>query len=352
MTLALKPDFDEARRYWDAFWAGAIIDRPTICLKVAPPPGSPPHPGSLSSIETPAAHVRAFGEWASSVQWLAEAVPFYFPNHGPDMFAAWVGGDLRYSPDSAGTTWSVPNVRDWATDALEIGAPHGGWWERMLDLMRVGAEIAEGRFLMGMSDIHSNMDALSALRGPQELCTDLFDVPDRIDAAMQTVRKAFPRVIDGLRQAGRMDGRGYIGWLPFYSETTYAVLQCDFACMIGPEHFRRWVLPSLEEESSYLQHSVYHYDGPDALVHLHDVLSIPGIRAIQWVSGAGNAPTIEWMDLLVEIQKAGKAVYIGASADEIPSYCKRLRPEHVLYDVTVRTEQEARSLLAWMKRNT
>jgi hypothetical protein len=351
MTLTLKPDFDEAKRYWNAFWAAEIIDRPAICLKVAPPPGGPPHPGSLTNVEDPAQSVRMFGEWAAHVKWLVEAVPFYFPNHGPDMFAAWVGGDLRYSPDSAGTTWSVPNIHDWTTDAREIDHPHGEWWDRMLHLLHTAAEIAEGKFVVGTTDIHSNMDALSALRGPQELCIDLFDVPEQIDAAMRTVRKAFPRVIDGLREAGRMDGRGYIGWLPFYSETPYAVLQCDFACMIGPEHFRRWVLPALEEESSYLEHAVYHYDGPDALVHLQDVLSIPNIRAIQWVSGAGNPPTIEWMDLLVEIQKAGKAVYIGASAEEIPIYYKSLRPEHVLYDVTVGTEQEAESLLAWMKAN-
>jgi hypothetical protein len=352
MNLTLKPDLNEAKKYWDAFWAGEIIDRPAICLKVAPGPDAPPHPGSLTSVDDPATHVRMFGEWAAHVKWLAEAVPHYFPNHGPDMFAAWVGGDLRYSPDSAGTTWAVPTIHDWTADAREIGHPHGEWWERMLDLLRVAAEIAEGKFLVGMPDIHSNMDGLSALRGPQDLCIDLFDVPEQIDVAMETVRKAFPTMIDAISEGGRMMGRGYTGWLPFYSEGKYAVLQCDFACMIGPEHFRRWVLPALEEESSHLEHSVYHYDGPDALVHLQDVLSIPNIRAIQWVSGSGNPPTIEWMDLLVEIQNAGKAVYVGASAEEIPIYHQHLRPEHVLYDVTVRTEQAADDLLKWLRANT
>lgn len=99
--MQLKPDLDEAKRYWSAFWAGEIINRPAICLKVAPGPDAPPHPGSLTNIENPMESVRMFGEWASHVKWLAEAIPFYFPNHGPDMFAAWIGGDLRYSPASA-----------------------------------------------------------------------------------------------------------------------------------------------------------------------------------------------------------------------------------------------------------
>ncbi len=281
MNLTLKPDLNEAKKYWSAFWAGEIIDRPAISLKVAPGPDAPPHPAGLILQDDPLIAVRQFGEWAAHVKWLAEAVPFFHLNYGPDQFAAWLGARLEYSPDSGGTTWSVPFIRDWDLDGAEIDHPHGQWWDRAVEVYRGAGEIADGRFLIGVPDAHSNMDALSALRGPQAMCEDLLDVPEKVDRAMLRVRKAFAPILETVANAGRMDKWGYTGWLPFYSETPYATLQCDFACMVGPEHFRRWILPALEEESSYLDHSVYHYDGPDALVHLDDVLSIPGIRAIQ-----------------------------------------------------------------------
>jgi 5-methyltetrahydrofolate--homocysteine methyltransferase len=251
-----------------------------------------------------------------------------------------------------GTSWSVPIIEDWTADGRNIDRPHGVWWECALELYRKAAGYSEGKFLVGVPDIHSNMDALSALRGPERLCVDLLDQPERIDRAMALVRRAFAPVFEAVESAGGMAGRGYTGWLPFYSETRFAVLQCDFACMVSPEHFRRWILPALDEESSYLDHSVYHYDGPDALVHLHDVLSIPGIHAIQWVPGAGNPPPIQWMDLLLEIQKAGKGLYLAASPEEVKQFHQTLRPEGVLYDVFVSSEAEARELLDWLKANT
>ena len=352
MELAYKPDFEDAKRYWQAYWAGEIIDRPCVCVKVRSDDNRGERPRSLNGLSDPDDALNQYEQWASQALWLGEAIPFFQPNFGPDQFAAWVGGDLRHSSFEEDTSWSAPVIADWDTDARDIGHPHGIWWDRMLEFHRRAAGYAEGRFLVGIPDIHANMDALSALRGPEKLCTDLLDAPEKIDTAMKSVRRAFAPVFEGVEKAGRMADRGYIGWLPFYCERRFAVLQCDFACMVSPEHFRRWILPALEEESSYLDHCVYHYDGPDALVHLKDVLSIPGIDAIQWVPGAGNPPVIEWMDLLLEIQKAGKGLYIGASPDEVKVCHRTLKPEGVLYDVCVSSEQEARDLLAWLRANT
>jgi len=352
MDLAYKPDFDEAKKYWRAYWAGEIIDRPCVCIKAPCGENRPQGTLSLNGFTDADAALKRCHEWASSMLWLGEAVPFFQPNFGPDQFAAWLGAELKYCPSSGDTSWSEPMVKDWDTDAGDIDHPHGAWWERALDFYRRAAEYSEGKFLLGVPDIHSNMDAVSALRGPQRLCMDLLDAPEKIDGAMKAVRRAFAPVFETVEEAGRMTERGYVGWLPFYSDTSYAVLQCDFACMVSPEHFRRWILPALEEESAYLEHAVYHYDGPDALVHLKDVLSIPGIDAIQWVPGSGNPPVIEWMDLLREIQKAGKGLYLAGSPDEVKVFHRALRPEKVLYDTWASSAQEAEDLLAWLRANT
>ena len=352
MNLTYKPDFDEAKKYWRAYWAGEILDRPCASIKTLRDENNRPRgPRGVNGLSDPQAVLEEFDRWASAVLWLGEAVPYFTVNFGPDQYAAWLGSDLHHSSVDEQTSWAVPIIKDYAAvDGMEN--PHGVWWDRMLDFLRQAAEFSEGKFLVGVPDLHSNMDALSALRGPQDLCIDLMDVPEKVDAAIKTIRRSYAPVFEKIEEAGNMAGRGYIGLLPFYCEERFTVLQCDFACMVRPEHFRRWILPALDEESAYLKHSVYHYDGPDALVHLKDALSIPGIDAIQWIPGDGNPPQIEWMDLLLEIQKAGKGLYIGASPEEVKIFHRTLRPERVMYDVWAASPQEAEDLITWLKKNT
>jgi 5-methyltetrahydrofolate--homocysteine methyltransferase len=122
--------------------------------------------------------------------------------------------------------------------------------------------------------------------------------------------------------------------------------------MVGPEMFRRFILPALEEETEFLDHTVYHYDGPGALVHLKDILSLPKLGAIQWTPGSGAKPFIQWMDLLKEIQKAGKAVWVACSPEEIPAYHRELKPELVYYQCGAKTEAQARQTIDWLVKNT
>jgi hypothetical protein len=159
-------------------------------------------------------------------------------------------------------------------------------------------------------------------------------------------------IYEGIYEAGDMGRRGTIGWAPFYCEGKFATIQCDFIGVIGPEDARRFVIPALSEEASYLDHSVYHYDGPDALVHLNDILAIPRIDVIQWVPGERNPRLIKWIDLLKKIQKAKKGLQIYCSVEEVKKFHKELRPEGILYCVEASSRQEADNLNSWLKKNT
>ena len=66
-------------------------------------------------------------------------------------------------------------------------------------------------------------------------------------------------------------------------------------------------------------------------------------------NGAGKTSTIK---ALLEIQKAGKGLYIGASPEQAKIYHRTLRPEKVMYDVWVSSHKEAEDLLKWLKENT
>jgi 5-methyltetrahydrofolate--homocysteine methyltransferase len=149
-----------------------------------------------------------------------------------------------------------------------------------------------------------------------------------------------------------MDQNGYIGWAPTYSEEKFAVLQCDFSIMVSPEMTSRFIVPALEYETSCLKHNVYHYDGPGALTHLDEILAIKGIDVIQWVPGSGQPRTVEWMDLLKKIQKAGKGLWLyDWTPEEIKTHFKELDPRGLYFDTWTKTPQEGEELIAYVKNH-
>jgi len=357
MQLQYKPDFEEARNAWNHYWAGECLKRPLVVVQ-APRPSRP-------AIEIKDRYWNAthglwdaqfaqIDAWLDAALFLGESIPFFCPDLGPDQFAAFFGAELKFSPDSRQTNWVEPRITDWrAALPLKLDKTNAAWCV-ILEYCRRLAEHARGRFLVGMIDLHSNADTLSALRGPANLCMDFYDCPELIAQAMQDVRRAFRPVYEAIyKAAGMSRTTGTIGWIPFWCEGRFATIQCDFICMVSPEISRRYILPALEEEASFLDHCVLHFDGPGALPHLDDILAIKRIDAIQWVPGAGQPPMHTWLDVLKKCQAAGKGLQIyDVTFDEIRILHKELKPNGVVYCPNVKSETEARAIMAWLERNT
>jgi len=353
VKLKYKPDFDRARTYWDAFWQHEIIDRPLVHV-IAPREGAGQWEKPSSLLGTDGRYLEAlagFEAWAASTYFGGEAMPEFRINFGPDQFGAFLGAPLIFAPDQS-TSWVEPFVTDWETAEIGLREEDGSVWKRALEYFRVAAQYSEGKFLIGMLDLHSNMDALSAIRGSQRLCLDLIDCPDQVEAAMLRVRPLFPRVYDAVWEAGDMSERGSLGWAPFYCADKFCTIQCDFLCMIRDEHGRRFVIPALAEEAGFLDHCVFHLDGEGSLIHLDDILGIADIDVIQWVPGAGHPPMIEWMDVLKKIQAAGKGLQIDCRVDEVKRVHEELGPEGIVYRTRAESRAQAEELLEWLEKNT
>ncbi len=352
MELEFKPDFAQAQRRWDAFWHKEIIDRPCAGV-VAPKDGARPvpRPKYLDGFHGDyAAAVERFAAWASQHYFAGEAIPQFCPSFGPDMFAAFLGAELRWSESDVLTTWCLPCIEDWA-QALPLRIdPENRWWRGILEFLRTSAELGEGKFLTAVIDLHSNADAVAAARRPERFCMDLYDCPEMVERAMRDVRALYPMVYEAVFAAGRMDKWGSSH--AFYCRGRFAMTQCDLAYLVSPEMFNRFILPALREEWAYLDHSIYHLDGEKALVHLEAILASEDLGGVQWVPGAGKPRQVEWLDLLKRIQAAGKSLHIRASIEEIKQIHRELRPELVFYDTWAPSEREADEFLAWLKRNT
>lgn len=352
--LQFKPDFDEAVQRMLTFWAGEIIDRPA-CGITAPLPGAEFIPGStymegarddFSPIIKRAVHN------ASVTYWGGEAMPAYVPSFGPDQFAAWMGADLRWSDSGEGTNWVVAFVDDWE-DAFPLHIEtQGYWWRRMVEFVAALAEAMQGKMLVGHLDLHSNADALAAIRTPAKLCLDLYDCPALIARAMQQVRELYPFVSESLYKTGKMAMSGTQGWVPLYYPGRTNTIATDFLALISPEMARRYVIPALEEEAASLDACVFHLDGPECLCHLDDILAIDDIKAFQWAAGARNRPDSEWLDLFKRIQAAGKGLWLPTTPEEVKIYMRELRPEGMYYQIAAQSMEEAEAVLQWMVAHT
>ncbi|OGV73611.1 MAG: hypothetical protein A3K18_17675 [Lentisphaerae bacterium RIFOXYA12_64_32] len=360
MTLTYKPDFEDARVAWNHYWAKEAWRRPLIHATL---PSR--NARRLSADETPWVHryhravhkdwqaqLKRIDNWLENTIFPLEAMPSFSPDFGPDQFAAFLGAPLRFSPDSMDTNWVEPIVEDWADFEIKLDSASPTWMG-ILEFSRLLAAHAKGRYLVGVCDLHSNGDTLSALRNPERLCMDFYDCPDLVEKAMLATRRLYPPVYDALYEAGGMHRElGSTGWAPFWSEGKFATIQCDFICMVSPEISRRYIIPALEEEASFLDHCVYHFDGPGALPHLDDILAIERIDVIQWVAGAGQKPMHEWVDVLKKCQNAGKGLQVyGINCEQAKQLHRELDPAGVLYCVGAKDLAELEDLAKWLEQN-
>lgn len=342
--MRFKPDWEAARARIEAWWAGEVIDRALIQV-TAPRPGERrlPPPASLHQQWLDPEYVVAAAEEAMRLTYYGgEALPIFWPNLGPDVFAAYLGCELELGET---TTWSVPALGDWRDLANLRFDPATRWWQATLRLIEAAGERLAGDCLFGLTDLHGGGDALAALRGPQALALDLVDHPAEVKAAMAIVERAWLQVYEGQLAAIRRYSPGTTTWLGMWSPGRWYPVSCDFICMVSTAMLREFFLPELLAEIDYLDHSLFHLDGPGAIHHLDTLLAIDRLGGIQWVPGPMPRSMLPWLPMLKRIQAAGKRLHITVVPEEVEPLLRELAPEGLCLETRVGSPEEAEELL-------
>lgn len=358
MELVTKPDLDEVKQRWRAFWAGEVLDRPMVCaeapkeksrrgLNPAPTRYWNPCHGEYDK------QLDLLDDWAENTLFMGDLIPHVSPDHGPDQFGAWLGSKLNFSPDNIGTNWAEPTLTDWESFLPVTLREDNPVWQSVLTYASLLKERGAGKYLVGMADLHSHMDAFSALRHPDKLCMDLYDHPDLVLQACAQARALYPQVYERIHAAGGMSlETGTVGWLPMWCEGKTAAVQCDFSVLLGNDMWSQFVLPGIEEEVNYLDHCFYHLDGKQQLIHLDDLLALPGLDGIQWVPGAGQPEMFEpcWRDVLKKVLNAGKKVIVYGNMDlnAVQDVHRDLGPDGVVYQIFGSTREEIEAIIKWL----
>ncbi|OHD82096.1 MAG: hypothetical protein A3J97_09075 [Spirochaetes bacterium RIFOXYC1_FULL_54_7] len=321
----------------EAFWSGNLTGGPLLWLTVQNqhPSGIAPVPPETDEEQwTDVAYQLAKTEHnLATTGFHADALPVHMPWLGPDQFAAWLGGDLSFSTQD-NTSWTKPFVEDWADfPDFEINR-NGRWWQTYWATMKASVARGKDRWTTAYPDLHTGIDALGAMRGPQRLMMDLINEPDTIKAAMAQMTRLWISVVDEVSALILPTDQGTGNWTGGWSAGRFLCLgQNDLSCLIGPDMFEEFCLPDTLACCRHADSIIYHLDGPDAIRHLPTLLAIDEINCIQWIQGAGSPLPSQWIDLLKRIQDAGKSVQVlyagahGGSADfgaEIDSLCSHL----------------------------
>lgn len=272
-----------------------------------------------------------------------EAYPIFSPDLGPDQFAAFYGADLVFGETTswAKNPWTDAEVEEIPEFSLNRD---GIYYKKLKELMKALLENGRGRYFTGIPDLHPGPDCLVAMRGPEQLCFDTIENPEFIIDRTIKLFDGFRLVYEDFYNLAKDFQTGSSNWMEIWHPGKWYVTSCDFSCMISQNMYEELVIPELMMEIEYLDASVYHLDGPDALKHLDRILQIKKLKGVQWVYGAGAPSASHWLHIIKKIQDAGKLVHIDVEPGELEYMLQNIKPEGVLLRVNAASKKEAKEL--------
>ena len=309
----------------EAFWQGQLEEYPLMWITVPnakPGPIYRPTGERRRTLDQRGLHHGIHGGGAKPHLLCRRRPARLHPWLGPDQFAGWLGADLILKPREHNTSWVVPFIESW-DDYPEFRIDPGNrWWRLYLEIVRRSAEAGRGKWITGFPDLHTGIDALSAMRGPERLLLDLHDHPAAIHRAMRQMTDLWKYVVDTVWSIIGPTGQGTSQWtLGWSAERFLCIGQMDFTCMISPEMYREFCLQDMLDCCDHVDYSLYHLDGPGAVPHLPQLYAAEKLNSIQWIPGAGAPPLSQWTGLLRQMQDAGKSVQVwpllNCSLDEL-----------------------------------
>lgn len=347
LDLSTKPDFDQAVGRIYAWYTGAVIDR--VPVRFFAHNSFKEHRAGARSWETLKDRwfdhqyiVDEFIDDLDRQSFLGETFPFYFPNLGPNVYAAYYGSRLEYGED---TSWAEPIIKNWG-DVEKIEFCKNEEYQKILELTHYALERCPGKFMVGYTDLHPGMDCLAAWRDTQELLIDLYDEPDEVKRAAVKAGTDFHQIFHDYDNLLKAHKQLSVTWMGIPSFGTMHIPSCDFSAMISPDQFIEFCLPGILAEMKGMTHNIFHMDGRGVARHLDTLLQIKELDAIQWVQGVNEDKDIaQWIPMIKKIQNHGKSIVLGIERHEIALLMNELKPEGILLCVPANSKDEQEYIL-------
>jgi len=258
---------------------------------------------------------------------LEDAFPSACLNLGAGSMALYLGSQPHFAKE---TVWFTECIDDWDRWGKLRYDADNHWWKTHLKMLKTAKELSCGNFPVSIPDIVENVDVLSAMRGPQQLCYDLIEIPETINDYIEQVGDLYFKYYDEIYDIVKEpDGSSAYTAFAIWGPGRTAKLQCDFCAMISTDHFKQFVQQSLRKQCRRIDNTIYHLDGPDAIRHVPALMEIEELNCLQWTSGAGqpDGGCECWYPIYDRAREANKTIWIyftdGVEKDWVEG-CRRL----------------------------
>jgi len=169
--------FDELKSRMMAYWERDEVDRCSIALMVKRPDARQ-YAGGNYYYDTVKADYMSRLRF-ESLDYLWEAIPAYLPYFGTGL-AEYAGAQAEYAPN---TVWFHPCMEEPDIDAVAFKCPEV--FERQKAAMADLVELAHKDYAVTVTDNCGIADALSCMRGAEELLMDMLTEEDFVMEAIQ-----------------------------------------------------------------------------------------------------------------------------------------------------------------------
>ena len=335
----IKDDIHEAQARLVAWWQREDIGRPAILARaaregLARAVSRIPVPESLTERWTnPEYHLRRANAVARGTFWGGEMIPYYFVWTGAECMASALGAKAILADTES--VWWEPCVSSW-DKVLPLRCDwQADWWQRMRVLALELTRGASGAYVPAVPDVGAPGDIVAAIRGTEAVCTDIFDSPEQLKAALKQVTEIWEGVMEEVYAWVNWEDLGSVAeWTGIWHPKRAYPTQNDISALVSAEQFREFFLPWVAAQCRKVEGAIYHLDGPEALSTVDALLEIPEIRVIEWTPGARQDDSTRWLDLYGKIQGAGKNLLLFPGVEEVEFLCRHLSRVGLMLHVT------------------
>jgi len=358
MPLLYKEDWEQTKQRYLAWWEGQALGR--CALAVSAPKDNPPaaakptRPATPEQCWTDLDYISACCEYQHSRMFYGgEALPLWSGGYpGNKTQSVFLGCPITLDWD---TGWVDPILADRPLEDVfklkfDENEPH---FQFAMRLLRRGAVEAAGKSLVSVGALGGCGDTLAWLRGSEQLLLDLVERPDVVREAELYLMDMWCEIYDRFYDVVRDVNEGSTGWFALWSPGKFYATENDFAYMISPKMFSEIFLPAIQRQTEFLDHAVHHVDGIGNFNHVPALCELPRLKAFQIGPGTGQPDALHFMDVLKEVQRKGKNLYIDLTPDRVQTALEHLSARGLFIATSCETQREAQELLkkaeAWSR---
>ena len=357
--MKYKEDIDRVKERMKAFWNQEMLDRACAAIVAPKKPGVNISPfkndldftgnreGLIDYWTNPETIRRVNLNKIENTWFGGDAIPSIFQNYGTSGHCNYYGAQPDYQQD---TIWFEPVLDDLDEKNLVY---REDVLEKHLNTARYLTENAGDEYFVGMPDSTGTLDAISHLYGSQNLLLAFLEEPEKVKRAVQVINQGWKDSNERFYQITKENCQGSVhSWMHLWAPGRIQHMQVDISVMISPAMYEEFALPELEDQITWPDYPVYHFDGIEQIKHLDYILSLKKLKAIQWTYVAGQPSAGNFILVLQRIQEAGKSLIIMAPKSDIPKLLDNLSADKLYIHCEAKDVEEGQEIMKYIETHS